>query len=136
MSRDRQHWSDRGVRWTTREFRLEGRPAETGCRGQSVPQGAEQGDRVHASGEQEIQQETVDWKDFKTMSFVCNSTFRRCQRSGMDLEDLGHFGDATATAAIVLLKRICFTVVVLFLYKTQAKPVRSVEKRNEVELLN
>lgn len=66
------------------------------CHGPSVRRGIKQGSRVQASGWQEIQKEKVDLKNFKIMNFVFNSTFRRCQRSEMDLEDLGHFGDAIA----------------------------------------
>ena len=55
--------------------------------------------------ERENPKEKGLWKNFKVMSSVFNSTFTRCQRSEVDLEDLHHF--VTALVVIASLKIIC-----------------------------
>lgn len=57
------------------------------------------------SGQRGNPKEKVHLKNFKVMSSVFNSTFRRYQRSEVDLEDLHHV--VTAVVVIISLKRIC-----------------------------
>lgn len=72
-----------------------------------MERGLKQGCGVQVSGQRENPKEKVHLKNFKVMSSVFNSTFRRYQRSEVDLEDLHHF--VTAVVVIISLENLLST---------------------------